>query len=136
MWEWLGNLLAGPVISGLLNAYKAKLASTNATDQAAVDLAKKQIDAEIARKAAQRDLGIAAMNHPVWWVAWCIFVIPVGMYHAAIYLLSTFGVDPHTFAVLKVPAEEQEFGRVVVESLFIAQTTSGVVGAIVKRFSK
>jgi hypothetical protein len=136
MWEWLGNLLAGPVVTGLLNAYKAKLAATNATDEAALSLAVAQINAEIARKAAQKDLGIASMSHPVWWMAWGLFVIPVGLYHATIFLLSTFGVDPHTFAVLKVPAEEQALSQSVIEYLFLAQSTSGVIGAVVKRFTK
>jgi hypothetical protein len=53
MWTWLASLLGGPVITGLINAYKAKLNATNTQDRIAADLAAKEIEAEIeARKQA------------------------------------------------------------------------------------
>ena len=29
MWTWLASFLGGPVVNGLIGAYKAKLAATN-----------------------------------------------------------------------------------------------------------
>lgn len=53
MWSWLGSLIGGPVITGLINAYKAKLDAANSQDRMAADLAAKEIEAEIeARKQA------------------------------------------------------------------------------------
>ncbi len=53
MWSWLASFLGGPLVSALINAYKAKLAATNTQDRLAVDLAVKEIEAEIeARKHA------------------------------------------------------------------------------------
>ena len=53
MWAWLGNLVGGPVISGLIKTYKAKLDAANTQDHIAADLAAKEIEAEIeARKQA------------------------------------------------------------------------------------
>ena len=53
MWTWLASLLGGPVVNGLINAYKAKLTATNTQDRIAGDLAAKEIEAEIeARKQA------------------------------------------------------------------------------------
>jgi hypothetical protein len=53
MWSWLARFLGGPIVSGLINAYKAKLAAANTQDRLAVDLAVKEIEAEIeARKQA------------------------------------------------------------------------------------
>lgn len=53
MWSWIVSFLGGPVVNGLINAYKAKLAATNAQDRIAADLAAKEIEAEIeARKQA------------------------------------------------------------------------------------
>jgi hypothetical protein len=53
MWSWLASFLGGPLVSGLVNAYKAKLAAANTQDRLAVDLAVKEIEAEIeARKQA------------------------------------------------------------------------------------
>ena len=53
MWGWLASLLGGPLVNGLINAYKAKLAAANTQDRMAADLAAKEIEAEIeARKQA------------------------------------------------------------------------------------
>ncbi len=53
MWTWLASLIGGPVITGLINAYKAKLDAANIHDRIAADLAAKEIAAEIeARKQA------------------------------------------------------------------------------------
>lgn len=53
MWTWLASLLGGPIITGLINAYKAKLDAANTKDRIAADLAAKEIEAEIeARKQA------------------------------------------------------------------------------------
>ena len=46
-------MIGGPVVSGLINAYKAKLDAANTQDRIAADLAAKEIEAEIeARKQA------------------------------------------------------------------------------------
>lgn len=53
MWTWLASLIGGPIVSGLINAYKAKLDAANTHDRIAADLAAKEIEAEIeARKQA------------------------------------------------------------------------------------
>jgi len=53
MWTWLVSLLGGPVVTGLINAYKAKLDAAHTRDGIAADLAAKEIEAEIeARKQA------------------------------------------------------------------------------------
>ena len=53
MWTWLASLIGGPVVNGLINAYKAKLDAANTQDRIAADLAAKEIEAEIeARKQA------------------------------------------------------------------------------------
>src|SRR3954447_17675198 len=53
MWSWLASLIGGPVITGLINAYKARLDASNTKDRIAADLAAREIEAEIvARKEA------------------------------------------------------------------------------------
>jgi len=53
MWTWLASFLGGPVINGLISAYKAKLDSENTKGAQAADLAKAALLAEIeARKSA------------------------------------------------------------------------------------
>src|SRR5216684_3186826 len=53
MWTWLAAFLGGPIVNGVIEAYKAKLAAQNTQDRAAADLAAKAIEGEIeARKSA------------------------------------------------------------------------------------
>ena len=53
VWSWLGNLIGGPVIAGLINAHTATLEASNTNDRIATDLAAKEIEGEIeARKQA------------------------------------------------------------------------------------
>lgn len=53
MWTAILSFLGGPLINGAINAYKAKLESTNTTDAHAADLAKADLLAQIeARKQA------------------------------------------------------------------------------------
>jgi hypothetical protein len=136
MLKWLTEFVTGKTIGLLLEGYKAKLAATNTSDKHAVDLALADINAERARREAQRDLGIAAMNHPVWWIAWGLFVIPVGIYNAAIFLLSTAGIGPETFAVLRVPGAQEALMGSIIQSIFLAQGVSGIAGAVIKRFGR
>lgn len=65
MWSFLASFLGGPVINGLIGAYKARLEATNTTEHLAADLAAKEIEAEIeARKQATLAL---QMENGRWW---------------------------------------------------------------------
>ena len=53
MLQWLASLLSGPLVNGVIAAYKARLDAANSQDARAADLAARAIAAEIeARKAA------------------------------------------------------------------------------------
>ena len=67
MWALVFNFLSGPVISGLISAYKARLASINTQDQMALDLLQKEIEADIAARAEGTKLLIAEQGH--WFTA-------------------------------------------------------------------
>jgi hypothetical protein len=47
MLQWLASFLTGPIVNGAIEAYKARLAATNTQDRLAVELAAKEIEAEI-----------------------------------------------------------------------------------------
>jgi len=67
MWTWLASFLGGPLINGLISAYKAKLEAANTEGAQAADLAAKAIAAEIeARKSAQ---AIIIAEQGRWWTA-------------------------------------------------------------------
>lgn len=46
MWQFLASLIAGPVITGVLDGYKAKLAAGNTADRIAADLAGRELDVQ------------------------------------------------------------------------------------------
>jgi hypothetical protein len=67
MLQWLASFLTPHIISGAIDAYKAKLASADATDRAAADLAQAAMLAEIeARRQAQ---AIIIAEQGRWWTA-------------------------------------------------------------------
>src|SRR5262245_3247746 len=47
MLQWLAQFLTAPIVNGVLNAYKAKLAAANAQGAQAVELARAALLAEI-----------------------------------------------------------------------------------------
>ena len=67
MWSWIASLLGGPVVNGLIGAYKAKLAATNTQDRIAADLAAKEIEAEI--EARNQASAIVITEQGRWYTA-------------------------------------------------------------------
>ena len=67
MWTWLASLIGGPVITGLINAYKAKLDAANTQDRIAADLAAKEIEAEIEARRQASAIIIAEQGR--WYTA-------------------------------------------------------------------
>jgi hypothetical protein len=64
MWLALMQLIGGPVVSGLINAYQAYLKAQTADAKIASDLAAKEIAAQQAEVQAQAQLKIAEIGHP------------------------------------------------------------------------
>lgn len=67
MWSWLTTLIGGPVVTGLINAYKARLDAANTRDRLAADLAAKEIEAEIDARRQGNALLIAEQGR--WYTA-------------------------------------------------------------------
>jgi len=64
MWLAILQFLGGPVISGLISAYKEKLKAGNVDNKIASDLAATEIAAQTAETQAQTNLKIAEIGHP------------------------------------------------------------------------
>lgn len=52
--SWLGPILSGPLLSSALNAYKAKLSSTNDAEKIAADLAVQQAQVDAQREMLEQ----------------------------------------------------------------------------------
>lgn len=64
MWLSLLSFLGGPVVSGLIAAYKAKLQAGTADNKIAADLAANEIAAETTQAQLNAQLKIAEIGHP------------------------------------------------------------------------
>jgi hypothetical protein len=89
---WLASLITAPIIGaiikplvdGVLAGYQSKLSADNTRDAQAVDLAKKEIEAEISARAAASETIKAEQG---WWVTAIIrplFAIPLALYWSKI----------------------------------------------------
>ncbi len=67
--SWLLSFIAGPLLSNIVAAYKQKLENASKQDVLAVDLAKAEIQAEIAARASANQVIIAEQGR--WYTA-CI----------------------------------------------------------------
>lgn len=67
MWGFLANLIGGPIISGLINSYKAKLEAGNTSEHIAADLAAR----ELAVESRERELAVQQniADGGRWWTA-------------------------------------------------------------------
>ena len=97
MWTLLANLIGGPIISGAISAYKAKIEAGNTSERIAADLAGRELVVQQAEIAAQTQLRIAQIGH--WYTPESLFgyimVFYVGkvmIYDAALGLGSTDAV--------------------------------------------
>lgn len=91
------------------------------------------VQAEIAKTNAQKEMNIVGMNHPIWWFAWALFVLPVGLYHASIYFVSIFHL---VYVIDRVPPVQEQWGMWIVMSLFGAQVSTGVISQITTAWLK
>lgn len=89
--------------------------------------------ADQVRIAAQRDITVAGMSHPIWWAGWLLFVAPLGIYWCKVIVydkvLGLGSTDPLTGFVL-------EWSGWIVGSIFCLQVGTGIVGGILNRVVK
>ncbi|HZL30394.1 MAG TPA: hypothetical protein VFC54_04955 [Pseudolabrys sp.] len=67
MWAWLANLIGGPVINGLIGAYKAKLEAGNTSERIAADLAVRELAVEQREREVASQVVIAEQGR--WYTA-------------------------------------------------------------------
>lgn len=65
MWSLILSFIGGPIVNGIINAYKAKLEHMSTEDAMAVDLAKKEIEGEIAARQVEASI---IREEQGWWV--------------------------------------------------------------------
>lgn len=80
MWMTLLSFIGGPVVSGLINAYKAKLAAGNTSEKIASETASAEIAAQVSETNAIMQYRIAEIGH--WYEPDKIMGYAVAVYFA------------------------------------------------------
>jgi hypothetical protein len=65
LWSWLASFITGPVIKGVIDGYKAKLAAGNNSEKIAADLAARELAVQQTEIQAQNQLRAAEIGK--WW---------------------------------------------------------------------
>jgi hypothetical protein len=106
MWGMIFSFLGGPLINGLLSAYRERLAATNTQDQMALDLLQKEVDADIAARSEATKLLIAEQGHwytacirPLFAAPFIIFELKVIVWDKVLGLGVTDKIDPMMWGV-------------------------------------
>ncbi len=141
MW---GLLLKLPGIADGLLAWLNKKEDTAAVQNTnSKDVSVSVVQSETARVNAQAGVLKVAMDHPLFWVAWAIGVLPVMFYYAQIFLVSThphlwehFTGIPAKQAVLEAPKDALEYARLVTGSMFGIAGASSVIAGIAHAWQK
>lgn len=109
MWQLLLNLIGGPIISGALEAYKVRLKAADNDGQRALELLQKEVEADIAARAAATKLLIAeqgrwytAAIRPLFAAPFVIFSFKVIVWDKVLGLGVTDALDPNMWGVFQV----------------------------------
>src|SRR5206468_7798063 len=88
MLQWILSVLSAPVFNSIVDAYKAKLAAAHTPDKLAVDLAVKEIEAEIAARAQASAIIVAEQGR--WWTS---MIRPLAALPVVIYIWKVIVYD-------------------------------------------
>lgn len=106
MWGFLAKLIGGPIVNGLIGAYKAKLDAKSKDNAMAVDLAAKEIEGEIA--ARQVEASILRQEQGHWYTAiirpllalpFIVFTWKIVVWDKVLGFGSTDPLDPNMWSV-------------------------------------
>lgn len=67
MWQIIANLIGGPLVSGLIDAYKARLAAGNTADKIAADVVQRELAVE--QREQELNNQVILSEEGRWWTA-------------------------------------------------------------------
>lgn len=141
MWQLIANLLGGPIISGLLDGYKAKLASVDNADTHAVDLAKAEIAADIQARANAKEIRLATAGHIevriLFFVLGAFFTVHAGLITIGSDFAGRLSADHWLLHVAALPRPFDQYEALVITFFFGAATVmnsvQSIAGALARR---
>jgi hypothetical protein len=129
MLQWILSFVGGPIITGLIDAYKLKLASVNQTDANALELAKADLLAQI---EARKEATILAGNRGAG-IIQNSFAVIILVFTAKVVIwddMLGWGETP------AIHGEVATWMNLIISFYFGGQIVSGVVNTVARRFGK
>ena len=83
-FKWLASFLTGPIIGGMVDGYKAKLAAGNTSDRIAADLAQRELQVQATEIEVTKTLRIAQIGH--WYEPEKLMGYTVAIYFAKLLI--------------------------------------------------
>ena len=109
MWTFLANLIGGPIVTGLINAYKAKLAAGNTSERIAADLAARELAVEQRETEISASVVIAeqgrwytACIRPLFCLPFIVFTFKVIVWDKVLGWGVTDPLDPNMWSVFMI----------------------------------
>lgn len=99
MWLSIISLLGGPVVSGLIEAYKAKLAAGNTSEKIASDLAASEVSAQQAIIISEQGAWYTACIRPLLAAPFIIFTWKIVVIDKVLGWGRTDPLDPNLWTV-------------------------------------
>lgn len=129
MWLSIISFLGGPVVSGLIKAYQAKLAAGNTSERIASDLAAQEIAAQTLETQAITQLKIAEIGHP--WEVDKLFAYVVLVYFAKLIIWdkvigSFIGYTPNMFQTDPLSSYDAIWGGMIITYYFGKRSVENV----------
>ena len=84
MLSWLASFISGPIVNGIINGYKAKLAAGNNSERIAADLAQRELEVQQTEIIAQNQLKVAEIGR--WYEPDHLFAYTLWVYFTKVYI--------------------------------------------------
>jgi hypothetical protein len=121
MFAVLAKILTGPIIGGMVDGYKAKLAAGNTTERISADLAGRELDVQRKEVEVQAQLKVAQIGH--WYEPEKLFAYILVVYFAKLVLwdkiIGSFaGYTPNVFRTDPLTGEAVGWAAIIMGFYF------------------
>jgi hypothetical protein len=135
MWAILAKIITGPIIGGVVDGYKAKLAAGNTTDRILADVAGRELEVQKREVEAQSALKVAQIGH--FWEPEKLFAYIIVIYFAKIVVWdkivgSLVGYTDNIFRTDPLTGEAVGWAAMVM-SFYFAKRGIENIARIIKR---
>jgi hypothetical protein len=131
IWNFLLQLVSGPLLKGALDAYNAKLKAGNTTDRIAADLATRELQVQASEIQAQNALKVAELGR--WYEPEKLFAYVTLFFYAKVLI---WDKALHLGATDAISGSVAEWAGAIMAFYFGKRGIENVTRIIANRFGK